>query len=173
MTAEAPRLTRFQRMLVSTDGTVTQLLEIYAGEAVEVVKLAQVLDTAGDGDVELGPLADDKVLRREVLLVGAASGRVLLHARAVVAIARVDATLVDALMATDTPLGLLLAERRTETFREVLQVDREPAAGLARHFGVSATDEVVGRTYRLMAGGVPVALVKERFPVASYRDILG
>jgi chorismate-pyruvate lyase len=173
MTAEAPRLTRFQRMLVSTDGTVTQLLEIYAGEAVEVVKLGQVLDTAGDDDAELGPLADDKVLRREVLLVGVSSGRVLLHARAVVVVARVDSSLVDALMATDRPLGLLLADRRTETFREVLHVDREPAGALAGHFGIAAADEIVGRTYRLMAAGVPVALVKERFPAASYRDITG
>jgi chorismate-pyruvate lyase len=138
-----------------------------------VVKLGQVLDTAGDGDVELGPLADDKVLRREVLLVGAASGRVLLHARAVVVVSRVDSSLVDALMATDRPLGLLLADRRTETFREVLHVDREPAGALAAHFGVAADDEIVGRTYRLMAEGVPVALVKERFPAGAYRDVTG
>jgi chorismate-pyruvate lyase len=169
--SEAVPLTRLQRILVGTDGTVTQLLEIYAGQPVEVVKLEQAFDTAGDGDAGLDVSPDDKVLRREVLLRGAHDRRNLLHAQATVVLARVDPGLVDALLATDRPLGYLLAERRTETFREVLDSGREPAGAVGAHFGLAPTADVVARTYRITAGGKPVALVKERFPAGFYREL--
>ena len=160
-------------MLVGTDGTVSHLLEVYAGEPVEVLKLVQAFDTCDEGDVDLRLSADDKVLRREVLLRGAASRRTLLHAQAVVVIDRVDPGLVEDLLGTDRPLGTLLAERRTETFREVLHVGREAAGAVSTHFGIDATDEVVARTYRIVAGGQPVALVKERFPAGSFLEMTG
>ena len=171
--AEGARLTRFQRILVGTDGTVSHLLEAYAGEPVEVLKLVQAFDTCDEGDADLHLSADGKVLRREVLIRGAASGRTLLHAQAVVVLDRVDPGLVDDLLATDTPLGLLLAQRRTETFREVLHVGRQPAGTVATHFGIDAADEVVARTYRIVSGGQPVALVKERFPADCFLELTG
>jgi chorismate-pyruvate lyase len=173
VSSEAAPLTRFQRLLVATDGTVTQLLEIYAGEPVEVVKLEQAFDTADGGDADLGVPIDEKVLRREILLRSGHSRRNLLHARSVVVLARVDPGLVDDLLATDRPLGLLLGERRTETFREVLWAGTEPAGAVGAHFGIDAAAEVVARTYRIVAGGRPVALVTERFAAGCFRELTG
>ncbi len=166
-----PSLTRFQRILVATDGTVTQLVEVYAGEPIEVVKLAQALDTCDEDDVELQLSVDDKVLRRKVLLRASRSGRNLLYAEAVVAVDRADPGLVDGLLRTDKPLGVLLAEGRTETFREVLAIGREPAAGVGLHFGVATTAMVISRTYRIVTRGKPVVLVTERFPATFFRGL--
>ena len=173
MSSEAARLTRFQRLLVATDGTVTHLLEIYAGEPVEVVKLEQVFGTTDAGDADLGVPTDEKVLRREVLLRSARSRQNLLHARSVVVLARVDPGLVDDLLATHAPLGFLLGERRTETFREVLEAGTEPAGAVGAHFGIDAAAEVVARTYRIVTGGRPVVLVRERFPAGFFRELTG
>ena len=169
----AAALTRFQRILVWTDGTVTQLLEIYADQAIDVVKLGEAIDTAGDGDARLGVSPDDKVLRREVLLRGAVDGRNLLHAESVLVLARVDPGLVDDLLTTDKPLGSLLGERRMETFREVLEAGTESAGALGTHFGIDARAEVVARTYRIIGGGHPLAVVKERFPAGFFRELTG
>jgi chorismate-pyruvate lyase len=169
--ADDPALTRFQRMLLGTDGTVTHVLEAYAGESVTVTKLLQEFDVPGEGDIELELSANEKILRRRVLLKGAETGRVLLYAEAAVALARIGPELLDGLVETDRPIGRLLAQHRTETFREILRVEREPAGPTAGHFGIETNAELVSRTYRIVRRGQPMMLITEKFPAASFRDL--
>ena len=169
--ADDPALTRFQRMLLGTNGTVTHILEAYADEPVEVVKLRQEFDVVGDVDAELELSGDDKLLRRRVLLRGAQTGRTLLYAEATVAVARLEPEIIDGLVATDTPIGALLAAHRTETFREILRVQREPAGGRGVYFGVEASTELIARTYRIIRGQQPVILITEKFPLNYFRDV--
>lgn len=166
-------LTRFQRMLVGTDGTVTHILEAYADEPVEVVKLLQVFDTSNEGDGHLALLPDDKVLRRRVVLRGRRSRRNLLYAEAVVVAERVDPAFLDGVVGTGKPIGLLLAEHRTETFREILEVGRQPAGPAGAHFGLDATEELIFRTYRIVANRHPIILITERFPPDFFRGLPG
>lgn len=170
MTVTAP-LTRFQRILVGTDGTVTHILEAYADEPVEVVKLLQVFDTAKGGDAHLGVSGQDEVLRRGVVLRGRRTKRNLLYAEVVVVVARAEPALLDGLVTTDKPIGILLRENRTETFREILVVDREPAGPCGAHLGVAPDAELISRTYRIVARQQPVVLVTEKFPADCFRGL--
>ena len=165
-----PLLTRFQQVLLGTDGTVTNLLEAYAGEPVEVVKLRQVFDTSNDADADLMAAGGD-VLRRRVLLRGRRGRQRLLYAEAVLAVERVDAPVLEALLSTDKAIGVVLAEHRIETFREILRVGSEPAGPTGAHFGVDASAELISRTYRIIAGGQPVILITEKFPANLFRDL--
>src|SRR5688500_3130627 len=149
-------------MLLDTDGTVTHIVEAYAGEPIEVVKLLQEFDTANEGDALLDLSEDDeKVLRRRVVLRGRGSKRNLLYAEAVVVPGRVEPAFLDGLVGTDNPIGVLLAQNRTETFRQILRVYREPAGATGAIFGVEATADLIARTYRILAGGLPVLLITE------------
>ncbi|MGI8810811.1 MAG: chorismate--pyruvate lyase family protein [Acidimicrobiales bacterium] len=170
-TADPGSLTRFQRMLLGTDGTVTHLLEAYADEPVEVVKLLQAFHTADDDAADLHLSPDDKVLRRQILLRGRRSRQNLLYAEAVVAAGRVEAAFLDGLLETDEPIGVLLAHARTETFREILRVAREPAGPLGPHFGLDTATELIWRTYRIVCGGRPVILITEKFPPHLFRAV--
>ena len=169
--ADEASLTRFQRMLLGTDGTVTHILEAYADEPVEVVKLLQAFDVAGEADAELELSTDDKLLRRRVLLRGTKTGRTLLYAEATVAVARVGPEILDGLVGTDRPIGALLAAHRTETFREILRVQREPAGGLGVHFGVEPSADLIARTYRIIRAQQPLILISEKFPLTYFRDV--
>ncbi len=169
--ADAVPLTRFQRMLMGADGTVTHILEAYADEPIEVVKLHQGVDTSNLGDAQLELSADDEVVRRRVVLRGRRSHRPLLYAEATVALGRVDPAFLDGLVGTEKPIGVLLAEHRTETFREVLTVDREPAGPCGTHFGISPTAELLFRTYRIVAGHRPAILITEKFPTDFFRGL--
>ena len=169
--ADDSSLTRFQRMLLGTDGTVTHVLEAYAGEPVAVAKLLQELDGAGESDVELDVPADEKVLRRRVLLRGAETGRTLLYAEAVVALSRIEPEILDGLVGTEKPIGILLAEHRIETFREILRVQQRPAEGSGTHFGIEPAAEVVSRTYRVVRHGRPMILITETFPTTFFRGV--
>ena len=157
-------LTRLQRILLGTDGTLTPILEVYAEERVAAVKLRQVLDVSGEPDARLELADGASVLRREVLLRGQRTGRTLLHASADVAVERAPAHLLDGLEQTDEPIGRLLTAGRTESFREILEVGREAAGRHAGHFGIPATADVLVRTYRIVHAGAPLVVITERFP---------
>ncbi len=166
-------LTRFQRILLGTDGTVTHILEAYADESIEVVKLLQRFDVSDDGDADLLIADGEAVLRRQVLLCGRRSHRKLLYAEVVVVLARVEPALIDGLVETDKPIGTLLRERRAETLREVLVAGREAAGTCAVHFGIAPDADLIFRTYRIVAGGQPIILVTEKFPAHFFRDVRG
>lgn len=169
--ADDASFTRFQRMLLGTDGTVTHLLEAYAGEPVEVVKLMQAADVCGGADADLLLSPEDDVLRRRVLLRGAESRRTLLYAEAIVAVSRVEPALLDGLVTTDRPIGALLAEHRMETFREILRVQREPAGPRGAHFGIGESDELISRTYKILQRQLPIILITEKFPATAFLQV--
>lgn len=163
-------LTRFQRILLGTDGTVTDILEAFAGEPMEVVKLRQAFDTPNEGDTDL-VLDGERVLRRRVLLRGRRTRQSLLYAEAVVVVNRVHPGIVDGLVETDKAIGVLLAHHRTETFREILHIDRRRAGDLAAHFGMDPSDEMLSRAYLVISGGRPVIHIVETFPAAFFRGL--
>lgn len=173
MTAATSLLTRFQRILLGTDGTVTHILEAFADEPIEVVKLDQRLDGPTDADAALDVPRDARVLRRQVVLRTRRSKAVLLYAEAVIAPDRLPLELLSGLLDTDKPIGRLLAEHRLETFREVLVVDREPAGLCAVHFDGDADAELIFRTYRILSRGAPIMLITEKFPADSFRGLPG
>lgn len=162
---------RFQRILLGTDGTVTHILEAYADEPIEAVKLAQGLDLPTPEDTALEVPEDATLLRRKVVLRGRQSGRNLLYAEAVVVASRVPIDMLDALLKTDQPIGRLLSERCMETFRQVLVIDREPAGSCAPHFGIEPAAELIFRTYRILARGKPMMLITEKFPANFFRAV--
>lgn len=163
-------LTRFQRILLGTDGTVTDILEAFAGEAMEVVKLLQAFDTPDERDADL-MLDGERVLRRRVLLRGRRTRQSLLYAEAVIVVDRVHPGIVDGLLETDKAIGVLLAQHRTETFREILRIDRGRAGDLAVHFGMDPSDEMLSRAYLVISGGRPVIHIVETFPAAFFRGL--
>ena len=167
----AAALTRFQRILLGTDGTVTHILEAYAGEPIEIVKLLQRFDVSDDGDADLLITDRETVLRRQVLLCGRRTHRTLVYAEVVVVVARVEQALIAGLVETDTPIGTLLRKARTETLREVLVADSEPAGTCAAHFGIDPDADLIFRTYRIVSGGQPIILVTEKFPAHFFRDV--
>ncbi len=171
MTSDPTPLTRFQRMLLGTDGTVTHLLEAYAEEPIDVFKLLQRIEPAEGVDAALDVSPGDEVLRRQVVLRGRRSGRSLLYAEALIAVARIEPAVLDGLVATDRPIGVLLAENRTETFREIIRVDHGPAGPFGTHFGIDEGAEMIWRTYRIVVRRRPVMLITERFPADSFRDL--
>jgi len=167
----APSLTPLQRMLLRTDGTLSPILEAYAGEPVAVEKLSQEYDRSGAADAPLELGNDTKVLRRRVLLRGGRSGRVLLYAEATIVPERIEACLVEELLGTDKPIGELLSEYRIESRRDILVIDREPAGPYGAYFDTDDSVPMLFRTYRIVAGGEPIMLITERFPATAFRTL--
>lgn len=163
----APASDPLARLLLTTDGTVSHVVEAFTGEPVAVVLLSQVLERCGRcvPELDLGP--HDTVVRRSALLRGASSSAIYLHADSLIAVDALPSAVRDGLMTAERPIGRLLRESRLETFREILASGREPAADRAVHFGVEPCRMLHARTYRIFWRQRPVMRVTERFPASS------
>ena len=162
------RRTPIQRILLVTDGTVTEILEAYAGESMRLIKLYEELVSL---EVDLPGLdlsAGSPVLRRKILLQGKMSLTNFLYADSYVGLDRLADWMRRGLLEAHKPIGFLMQEHRLETFREIVGCGRELADGLAPYFNVSETDGMIWRTYKVISGRQPIMLITEKFPDSHF-----
>ena len=119
-TVDPQLLSSFQRILLTTDGTVTEILEAHLWEAMRIVKLYQdcIETDASIPYLDIGPHAP--VLVRKIILRGESSERNYIYAESIVALDRLDDRIRQGLIETQKPVGQLMLEARLETFREIL-----------------------------------------------------
>lgn len=165
-----PSLSTLQRTLLTTDGTVVQLLEAWFDDPIGLAGHQQFTTPVGSTDGDLLPGGSEEILRRRVLLRGQRTGRNYIYADTAIVLDRLGPKLREDLLQTSTPIGRLLQLHRVETLREVLRVGRRPAAALAGEFGIDSADELVFRVYRIVANARPIMLVSEHFPAEPLRE---
>lgn len=162
---ECVRPSMLQRFILCTDGTVTRVLEDFAGEPVSVCKLREDLIKATSPSQLLDLDEPEEILARNVLLQGARTGRNFIYAESLLRTDALAPDLLDALFTTETPLGLLLRARRLETFRELVAFGTEATGDCATHFGVDPTAPAFVRTYRVVWSRRPAVVITEKFPI--------
>ena len=160
-------LSAFQRALLVIDGTVTKFIEAYQMEPVDVSRLSQRPSVLPAEDIRLEAGAGESVIVREVLLTGRFSRTVYAYAISLLVPGRLPEQLTGALDIDGTSLGRVLLGQRLETRREVLWFGREQLDDLPEAVRHHTGDEFVSRTYRIIAGGLPIILISEKFPLGK------
>ncbi|MCC6390987.1 MAG: DUF98 domain-containing protein [Bryobacterales bacterium] len=165
---DAASLDLLQRVLLISDGTLTDVLEVAFLEPIELVKLAA--DTSPSSEVipELQLEPGSPLMRRRILLRGATSRANYVFAESLIALDRLDPEFRAGLETTTNPIGRLWTERRLETWKEILRVWRCPEGELREHFGDSPGG-LLARSYRVFSSARPIMLITEYFPVHSAR----
>lgn len=168
-TVDPRQLSSLQRILLSTDGTVTDILEAYLWESIQIVKLYQdLIDTPTPVPyLEIGP--NTRTLVRKVLLRGKYSHKNYIYAESIVVPDRLEERLREGLLHTKKPIGQLILETRLETFRDILSCRREPARDVAQYFDVAPDSMLISRTYRVFATRQPIMLITEKFPETEFK----
>ncbi len=159
-----PTLSLFQKVLLTTDGTVTQLLELFTGAPIKVRKLEQGV-VQGEQPQWLPTAAGERLLKRTILLC--TEQQPMLYAESWFVIERMPPSMQQQLLHSDRPIGLLWREARMETYREIVAYQRQPGGLLSRHFGLDAEAELLARTYLIYHQHQPLGVITEKFP-ASY-----
>ena len=163
-------LTPFQRALLVIDGTVTKFIEAYVMEPVDIRRIAQDRRVLPTDHPWLDAVAGTELSVRQVLIEGRYSRRPYVYAVSLVVPDRLPDDARRRLEVDGSGIGRVLGETRTETRREILWYGREHAADVpedvARHTG----GEFVSRTYRIITGGRPIALINEKFPLEIDRQ---
>ena len=158
-------LSLFQKILLSTDGTVTDLIALYTGEPIHVTKIAQEV-TEASAPLVLRCGASAKLLVRKILLTGAKKN--YLYADSIFVFDRFAPSIQQQLLTTDRPIGLLWKEARLETFREVVDQGVAPSPDIAAYFDLTSTAPFVSRTYLIYHSGQPLGAITEKWPLSYF-----
>ena len=164
--ASVARLPMAQRLLLTTDGTVTPALATVVDEPVAVRILDQRAAALAHDDDELGSAAGENVLERRVLLHGARSGAPLLYGASRIVLNRLPFGAREALRSGDGAIGIVLRAHRLETFRVPLCVGmRSACADAVAHLGSGV---MCRRRYAINAGGQALMIIDEQFPAGGF-----
>jgi beta-ribofuranosylaminobenzene 5'-phosphate synthase len=162
-------LSKWQRLLLMTDGSVTTLLEVLTGKPIVVKTLLQQVvradtERAAALDVEEG----DNINYRVVVLKNDDDDRPLIYAESYTPIARVQKEFRHDLMKADIPIGRILTQRRIESRREIRKVNTTSNDELSDLFGVAHDVPLLSRTYDIISHGMVLIRITETFPSTSF-----
>jgi chorismate-pyruvate lyase len=142
-------------MLLSTDGSVTPLLEASFRAPVAVETRSNVIDR--------------RALQRTAVLRLSGGGRPLLRAQSRLLLDSFPPAARAALLVGDEPIGTVLRDARLETRRELLEVTGDEAtADDAADLDIPQGALVFERTYRILCHSREMAVVTERFPASLF-----
>jgi len=162
---EASSLKPLQRVLIITDGTLTEILEANFLERIRLIKVSQQTISSTAAHAQLIPSPGELLLERKILLQGEKSNRNYAYAESIIAINRLPTSFRNELFSSNIPLGRLWLEHKLETFKELLEVRCEQANELCKHFNCKNSDMLLVRTYCVFLAAMPVMLISEYFPV--------
>lgn len=164
------RLSTFQRIILTTDGTLTEILEAYLYEKIKLVKLAEALMPLAENLPILSVEAGTPVIQRRILLQGKISHRNWVYAESVIVPDRLDERYRERLLKSEESIGRLWLEHRVETFKEIVDSNREVSGDRAEYFRIHPTDLLLSRTYRVFSHGQPIMMITEKFPETFFLE---
>ncbi|MGL5078957.1 MAG: chorismate--pyruvate lyase family protein, partial [Waterburya sp.] len=140
-------LSTFQRIILTTDGTLTEILEAYLFEKIRIVKLSEDTVAITEDIPALEVKQGSEVIDRKVLLQGKISRKNFIYAESTLVTERLDEKFQNELLHSKAPLGRLWLEHKLETFKEIIDTAEETAEHLLAYFPLQPEDKIFSRTY--------------------------
>ena len=153
------KLSTFQRILLTTDGTLTKI---------QVVKLSEGLVSITRDLPQLELKRGSEVIERKILLQGNISRKNFIYAESILVPDRLDDNFKDELLKSKTPLGRLWLEHKIETFKEIVDSSKELAEKLSAYFPIKNEDNMLSRSYRVFSKRKPIMMITEKFPESYF-----
>lgn len=162
------QLSKLQRMILITNGTLTDILEVCLLEKMSVIKLSEKTSRIPIKMPILDLNFGSKVIKRKILLQGKISKKNLIYAESIIVPERIDERFKEQLINSEKPIGKLWLEYRVETFKEIIDLSQEVAGGLSKYFQIEQEDNLFSRSYRVFSQNQPVMMITEKFPESYF-----
>ncbi|RMH17209.1 MAG: DUF98 domain-containing protein [Gammaproteobacteria bacterium] len=158
-------ISSIKRILLLTDGTVTDILRAHLQEPIDVIRLKQAPSRSPEVNQALGITSGTPVVFRHSLIQGKQSSTPLIMASSILVPERLPEDLKQKIAQPEMAIGWAIQSARVETYREILDIgeldesvtvedyDGDP---LTLHFSLQ-------RRYRIMIEGQPCIHIQERF----------
>lgn len=164
-------LSDVQKILLTTDGSVTRILEVLTGKTV-VIKTKIKTSIKADEDLarDLEIKSGDIVNYRVVHLKNPNSDRVLIFARSWTPIIGLNKAIRKDLTSADIPIGKILIKHKIETRREITSIHTVNADDeIAEAINAKSGDLMLSRYYNIIHEARILIRINEVFPVSSFR----
>ena len=149
-------LSTVQRILLGSDGTMTNMLEELLREELRANKLFEEIASSETDIPQLALAQGEYLWRRTITLQGKFSGINFLYAESMIAPNNLDYEFAEKLISSDTPIGKIWELFRVETYKSLISWGVESAGEVARHFEISPEQLLLYRTYRVFSQRRPV-----------------
>lgn len=168
-TADIRALDRDLQILITTNGTLTRILEVISEDEIDVNVIEQSVHQVPPAVSGLEGFPSGPTLRRQVLLRGRRSGVPYVAAESYIAAERLPADVTATLRDTDRPIGEIVLASCIETYKDAAKVWVAPTPDWAGGpVGQGKPSTTYARRYRMIAGGLPVICISEYFLVQSF-----
>lgn len=161
-------LSTFQRILLTTDGTVTDMLEAYLCEQIQLLKLSEELVNTTHYIQSMELPEGSEAVERKILLRGKISRKNYLYAESIIVLDRLEDSFRNELINTKTPIGKLWLEKRVETFKEIIDSGKHPARELSQYFNIEPEENIFFRTYCVLSNKKYTMMITEKFPESYF-----
>lgn len=149
-------LAPMQRVMLLSNGTLTDILQAFTLEEIGVHKLSESVR------YDIPDFRGEETLERGVVLYGKRTSRYYVYAEAVLALERLPVALSRDLQAGSEPLGRLLLKHRLETFKELIDLRISESEKAARF--LESDSRFLIRSYRVYIDKRPCMVIHECFP---------
>ncbi len=162
-------LSTFQKILLTTDGTVTDLIALYTGKSIKVKKVGQKM-FHGDSRQAFFCPPGTPLLERNVLLCS--DNKNYLYAESVFVFGLLSRSIQYKLLETDCPIGLMWKEEKLETYRDIIGYKTEVCDTISAYFDVLPETPIISRVYSIYHQGKVLGTITEKFPVTYFREMM-
>ena len=163
---EVGKLSNAQKILLTTDGSVTTILDVIRGH----VKIETLEQKFVDADLEMARLLNievgDTVNYRVVVIE---TEEPLIYAISLIAVERLENDFKEDLIRADIPIGRILRKHNIESRREIKSVyfeDQSPE--ISKIF--KNDSPMLTRTYNIIHNDEILIWLKETFPYTHFRE---
>ena len=166
-------ISKFQKALLVTDGSVTRLLEVFSDAPVGVKTNCQNIIPAPQEVAELLEiLPGDEVNYREVDLFNKKTQINLIHAISYAPLSRLPPDAINRLMKEDEPIGNIMRDAKMESRREILSVRKNlsDSPDWMRKQDCQP-GPCISRSYRIIHNCHPIFLIHEFIPDHLFSDL--
>ncbi|OPY23765.1 MAG: Chorismate pyruvate-lyase [Methanobacterium sp. PtaU1.Bin242] len=162
----AGKLSSAQKILLTTDGSVTAILDVLKGH-VDINTLVQEFipadeEMAKNLDIEKGETVNYRV-------VVIRSNEPLIYAMSLVPLKRLDNDFKEDLIRADIPIGRILKKHNIESRREIKSVYVEDVNEVLSDI-FKTTSPMLSRTYNIIHHDEILIWLKETFPYSLFRE---
>ncbi|RJS49814.1 MAG: UbiC family transcriptional regulator [Methanobacterium sp.] len=158
-------LSNTQKILLSTDGSVTTILDVLTGGRVNIKTLTQEFIPADHKISRELAIPQGDTVNYRVVVIGHEDP--LIHAISYIPLNRIDNDFKEDIIRADIPIGRILKKHQVESRREIKSVKlEEPSADLKTIFNTNSM--MLTRTYNIIHNDEILIRIKETFPVTLF-----
>ncbi len=158
------KLSPVHRILLTTDGSVTRILEAIGGEKVWVETKEQQIVGADKEIAKLLEVSKGEEVNYRVVELKNTKGT-LVHAVSYTPLKRLKPEFREDIMRRDKPIGKIMAELKMEARREINSIEAlEADAEMAEAFSIEPGDLLLKRNSNIIHEGKPLLNITEIFP---------